>query len=366
MKISYTFAFSKLFTLVVAMKNGKVLRKRIGWISILLFFIAIVGSGVVIYNKLFSPAFDIDETVYIYIDGRKNYEELLLQLQTTAHIKDLNSFKFLASNTSYPEKMRTGRFALHPQTTLRQALSILSNGIQTPVKLTFNNIRLKEDFAKRMGDELMLDGDELLSQLNDPEFCRQHGFDTATILCMFIPNTYEVYWNIGLERFVQRMKSEYDRFWTEDRLQKAATIPLTPVQVSVLASIVEEETAVASEYATVAGLYINRLKKGMLLQADPTVKFSVGDFTLRRVLNEHLATDSPYNTYRYTGLPPGPIRMPSIRGIDAVLGYERHHYLYMCAKEDFSGRHNFATSLAEHNRNADRYRGALNQRNIYR
>lgn len=347
------------------MNKKKTSNKTGWWIGLGLLLILLI-AGVYAYNKLFSPAFDIEETVYIYIDEKKDYNELLLQLQTTARIKDLQSFKTLAGSTSYPDKMRTGRFAFHPKTNLRQALAILTNGIQTPIRLTFNNIRLKEDFAQRMGEELMLNGDSLLTRLKDESFCKQYGLDTATILSMFIPNTYEIYWNISLDKFVQRMKSEYDRFWTDERLRKAASIPLSPVQASILASIVEEETAVRSEYATVAGLYINRLKKGMLLQADPTVKYAVGDFSLRRILYKHLAVDSPYNTYLYGGLPPGPIRMPSIRGIEAVLNYERHNYLYMTAKEDFSGKHNFATNLTQHNKNAERYRQALNARGIFR
>ena len=347
------------------MKKKKTSRKTIGFCILLLLAASASVAGLHIYNKLFSPAFDIDDTVYLYIDERKNYDELLLQLQTTAKIKDINSFKKLAATTDYQKKMRTGRYAMHPHTTTRQALAILANGMQTPIKLTFNNIRLKQDFAQRINEELMLNGDVLLSYLNDQSICEQYGFDTTTILCMFIPNTYEIYWNISEENFMQRMKREYERFWTDAKKDEAAAIPLTPVQVSILAAIVEEETAVLSEYATVAGLYINRLKKGMLLQADPTVKYAMGDFLLRRILYAHLKTDSPYNTYIYSGLPPGPIRMPSIRGINAVLSHEKHNYIYMCAKEDFSGKHNFATNLAAHNRNADRYRQALNQRKIY-
>lgn len=183
---------------------------------------------------------------------------------------------------------------------------------------------------------------------------------------MFIPNTYEVYWDISIDGLLKRMKKEYDKFWNDSRKDKAAVIGLTPVEVSILASIVEEECTYTDEYPTVAGLYLNRIKRKQLLQADPTVKFAVGDFGLRRILNVHLETDSPYNTYKYEGLPPGPIRIPSIKGIDSVLNYAKHDYLYMCAKEDFSGRHNFAKTLAEHNKNAANYRNALNHSGIYR
>jgi UPF0755 protein len=210
----------------------------------------------------------------------------------------------------------------------------------------------------------MFDQEALLEKLNNQGVCKSFGFDNNTIMCMFIPNTYEVYWTISITQFLERMKKEHERFWTSERLNKARELSLSPVEVSILASIVEEETAAYSEYPIVAGLYINRLRKGWLLQADPTVKFAVGDFELRRILNFHLETDSPYNTYKNPGLPPGPIRIPSIAGIDAVLNYTHHNYLFMVAKEDFSGRHNFAVTLSEHNRFAEKYRAALNRNNI--
>jgi UPF0755 protein len=340
-------------------------RKKIIYSLTVFPVVVLLAGGIIIYKKLYSPIFDIDKTVYIYVNEKKDYQDLLLQLQTTAHIKNLNVFKQLAKSVKYPENMRTGRYAVQPQATAGEILSILANGIQTPVKLTFNNIRLKEDFASRISEALMLEKDSLLNRLNNPDYCRQFALDTNTILCLFIPNTYEIYWNTGTDKFIRRMKKEYDTFWTSERLVKANAIPLTPVQASILASIVEEETAVAAEYPTVAGLYINRLKRAMPLQADPTVKYAVGDFSLRRILKLHLKTASPYNTYLHGGLPPGPIRLPSVRGIDAVLNYSKHNYLYMCAKSDFSGKHEFATGIAEHNRNAGRYRAALNARKIY-
>lgn len=231
-------------------------------------------------------------------------------------------------------------------------------------RLTFNNIRFKEDLAERLDEQLMIDKDELLQLLDDSAYCDSLGFTPQTIVALFIPNTYEVYWNIPADKLIQRMKKEYDVFWTSERLAKAKAVKLTPVEVATLASIVEEESASTSEYPVIAGLYLNRLRAGMPLQADPTVKFAVGDFSLKRILFEHLEADSPYNTYKHAGLPPGPLRVPSIKGMDAVLNYMQHNYLYMCAKEDFSGRHNFAVTLAEHSRNANRYRAELNRRKI--
>ncbi|HPG72744.1 MAG TPA: endolytic transglycosylase MltG, partial [Bacteroidales bacterium] len=184
--------------------------------------------------------------------------------------------------------------------------------------------------------------------------------------CMFLPNTYEFYWNTSARQFTDRMKQEYDVFWTEERIAKAkeSEYPMTQVQVSILAAIVEQETRMNDEKPRVAGVYINRLKKGMLLQADPTVIFAANDFSIQRVLFSHLEIDSPYNTYKYQGLPPGPICIPSVTSIDAVLNYEKHEYLYFCAKDDFSGYHSFAKTLQQHNANARKFHRALNQRQI--
>ena len=316
------------------------------------------------YVKITSPAFKTDEITEIFIDDKKDYETILNQLETKSHIKDISLFEKLASYMKYPQNIKQGRYEIKPQMNYLDLIRMLRNGNQTPVKLTFNNIRIKKDFAERIGNQLMFNQKTLLSELNNPEVCKSLGFDTNTIMCMFIPNTYEVYWTISVTQFLERMKKEHERFWTTERLKKAREIPLSPVEVSILASMMEEETAATSEYPVVAGLYINRLRKGMRLEADPTVKFALGDFELRRILYAHLDVESPYNTYRNSGLPPGPIRIPSIAGIDAVLNYTHHNYIFMAAKEDFSGRHNFAVTNAEHSRNAAKYHEALNQRNI--
>ena len=226
-------------------------------------------------------------------------------------------------------------------------------------------MRTVQDLAGRISQQLMLDSVTLLSALKDEKKVESLGFDTNTVVAMFIPNTYEVYWNTSLDNLLTRMKKEYNTFWNESRKAKAKNIGLSPVEVSTLASIVEEEATYSDEYPIVAGLYLNRLKRGQRLQADPTVKFAVGDFSLRRILFVHLDVESPYNTYRNDGLPPGPIRIPSIKGIDATLSPADHKYLFMCAKDDLSGRHNFATTHAEHMRNAARYQRALNEKKIY-
>ncbi|MDH8701571.1 UPF0755 protein [Dysgonomonadaceae bacterium PH5-43] len=325
----------------------------------------IIFGGVVawlLYNKANSSAFGVEEDSFVYIDENKNYAAVVYQLEEEAGLKDTQFFMKVANVLKYPDNIKVGRYKITPNMTYLEAIRLLRSGAQEPVKLTFNNIRLKTDLVNRIGEQLMFTNEELLALLNDSAVTASYGFDTTTIVAMFIPNTYEMYWTVKAADFMDRMHKEYNRFWTKERTDKAAAINLTPIEVSILASIVEEETASQSEYPIVAGLYINRLKKGMLLQADPTVKFAVGDVTLKRILFKHLEVESPYNTYKYVGLPPGPIRIPSIKGIDAVLNYKHHPYIYMCAKEDFSGTHNFAVTLAEHNRNAKRYQSALNKR----
>jgi len=329
-----------------------------------LFVVLLLVAGFWAYRMVLASNFSIKETTYVYVDSQKNFNDLCNQLKDSASCKSLASFKQLAYLIGYPDKMKTGRYAIEPGTGNLRLLKNLIGGLQSPIRITFNNIRLRTDLAQRLDDQLMVTKDELLTRFADSAYCAELGFTTETIQCMFIPNTYELYWDITPDNFMKRMQKEYKAFWTADRLAKAAKIGITPVQVSVLASIVEEETAKADEMGMVAGLYLNRLQINMPLQADPTVKYAVGDVTLKRIMFEHLQVESPYNTYKHTGLPPGPIRVPSIKGINAVLNHDQHNYIYMCAKEDFSGRHNFASTLAEHAKNANRYRAELNRRQI--
>ena len=329
-----------------------------------LFVILLLAAGFWAYRMVLASNFSIKETTYVYVDSQKNFNDLCNQLKDSASCKSLASFKQLAYLIGYPDKMKTGRYAIEPGTGNLRLLKNLIGGLQSPIRITFNNIRLRTDLAQRLDDQLMVTKDELLTRFADSTYSAELGFSTETIQCMFIPNTYELYWDITPDNFMKRMQKEYKAFWTADRLAKAAKIGITPVQVSVLASIVEEETAKADEMGMVAGLYLNRLQINMPLQADPTVKYAVGDVTLKRIMFEHLQVESPYNTYKHTGLPPGPIRVPSIKGINAVLNHDQHNYIYMCAKEDFSGRHNFASTLAEHAKNANRYRAELNRRQI--
>lgn len=345
--------------------NKRFLYQHWLWLCGVALFLILFSCGFWCYRIIRASNFYPDKPVYIYIDERKDWNELCKNLEDSAACLHINSFKLLAGWMNYREHLRTGRYCVRPEMSNLELIRELRNGQQTAVRFTFNSIRTKEDLVERADKQLMLDGCELMDYLNDAHWCDSLGFNLETISVMFIPNTYEIYWNISPKRFLQRMKKEYDVFWNEQRWAKAQEIGLTQVEVAILASIVEEESAVSDEYPTIAGLYINRLKRGMPLQADPTVKFAVGDISLQRILNTHLEVESPYNTYKHIGLPPGPIRLPSIKGLDAVLNYRQHNYLYMCAKEDFSGRHNFAVTLGEHNRNADRYRSQLNKRKIF-
>ncbi|MCC8142703.1 MAG: endolytic transglycosylase MltG [Tannerellaceae bacterium] len=341
-------------------------KKKLTVILAVLAVLLLVGAGFAWwgYNLLYKPNFHPGKPVYVYIDRQKDFPTLVRQLGDTAKISDINGFLKVAKWMKYPENIRSGRYEVTEGMNNYELVSRLRRGQQTATRITFNNIRFKDDLAQRLSDQLMLSKEDILQRIDNPVYCDSLGFTTETITAMFIPNTYEVYWTITPDGLLQRMKREYDAFWTPERKEKAQSIGLTPVQVVVLASIVEEETAAPEEYPVVAGLYINRLHRNIPLQADPTVKFAVGDFSLQRILFQHLEIESPYNTYKYAGLPPGPLRVPSIRSMESVLNYTRHNYLYMCAKEDFSGRHNFATTLAEHNRNANHYRAELNRRKI--
>lgn len=259
---------------------------------------------------------------------------------------------------------RTGRYHVLGEMTCLGLYRLLRNGSQEPMNLVIPTSRTMDRLASVLSQSLMVDSAEIAQALTDSSYLATHGYTTATIPALFIPNTYEVYWDISVDKLMERMERENSHFWTAERKSKAEACGLTHEEVATLASIVDEETANNAEKPMIAGLYLNRLRIGMKLQADPTVKYAVGDFSLRRILGKHLLTESPYNTYRVYGLPPGPIRIPSIAGLEAVLNHAEHPYLYMCAKEDFSGTHNFARTLSEHYLNARRYIRALNERGI--
>lgn len=259
---------------------------------------------------------------------------------------------------------KSGAYRIEPNTTVFSLFKRVANGHQTPVRLTFTSRRLPEEMWGQLSRRIMADSVSVAKAMTDRSLLKEIGVPDTTMAYRLIPNTYEVYWTIVPEDLVKKLEEEYRAFWTEERRSKAKELGLTPYEVSILASIVEEESAMTDEYPLIAGLYLNRLRLGIPLQADPTVKFALKDFGLKRILRGHLSVDSPYNTYRYRGLPPGPIRIPSLQAIEGVLGAQKHKFLYMVAKPDFSGYHDFSETLSEHALKAERYRQALNERGI--
>lgn len=339
------------------------------WLAVIVIVLSLVGGGTFAYFYKRLNSVNIltadGKNTFVNIPENTTVDEVVNMITERAEVRSVSALKQVIDQLNY-NIVRSGHYVIRSGMTNKQLVQMLQRGLQTPVRVTLNNIRTKEQLAGVLSRQLMPDSVSIIRLLNDKEFLAQYGVNPDNVAAVFIPDTYEFFWNVDSEAVFERFYKEYLKFWTAERMQQAAAIPLSPMEVSILASIVEEETNKAYEYPIVAGLYINRLKRGMLLQADPTVKFAVGDFAIRRVLNEHLQTDSPYNTYKYGGLPPGPIRIPSKRVIDAVLNYEKHNYLYMAAKETLNGEHNFAATLSEHNRNAQKYRRALNERRIYR
>ncbi len=306
------------------------------------------------------------EQTYIYIPTNSSYSDVLAIIDSTKILVDMDAFKWVSSRMGYPYTVKPGRYKVSDGMNNKELVAILRAGLQTPIRVTFTGFRTPQQLAQRISTQLEADSAEIVLGFSNIELIAEYGFATETFIAMFIPNTYEFFWNTDTKGFFDRMKREYETFWNETRSKKASEIGLDRVKVSILASIVEEETVKVDERPRVAGVFMNRLNKGIPLQADPTIKYAVGDFSIRRILIRHLQIDSPYNTYKYRGLPPGPINAPNISSINAVLNYEKHQYLYFCAKADFSGYHAFARTLSEHNRNAREYQQALNRERIYR
>jgi UPF0755 protein len=347
------------------MSAGRVIK-----IILIIFVGGLVVAGVAgaeLYRKAFSPNVSVKEgnEAYFYVTGKMNYDDVFRQLENEGRLKNLKTFDWTAQRKNYQNNIKPGRYVLKNRMSNNDLVNMLRSGNQEAVQLTFNNVNTLEQFSERIAEQLEFSNDSLMQLLEDEEFIKKYGFNQYTIPAMFIPNTYEVYWNTSPAAFLGRMYKEYNAFWTKKRLAKAKKIELNQTEVITLASIVNKEVRYDDEKRRVAGLYMNRIEQGIRLQADPTLIFAMNDFTIRRVLNKHKQLDSPYNTYKYYGLPPGPICIPDIASIDAVLNFEKHKYIYMCAKPDFSGYHNFAKTLKEHNKNAEAYRRELNKRRIY-
>ena len=330
------------------------IKKIIASLCILL----LLTAGIVAYYvwPVYDSLNDTDTPIGIYIDADDTQDSVCMKVGSPKRWDLLCRIM--------KARPRTGYYTIRTGETVLDVYRKLRNGAQTPINLTIPQVRTMDMLAGYLSRKLMLDSTMLSNSFRDTAFCSSIGYTPQTLPALFIPNTYQMWWNTTFDKFIQRMQKENSAFWNGDRTDLARKASLTPVEVVTLASIVAEETAYVPEMPKVAGMYLRRLQIGMPLQADPTVKFALGDFAMRRIYFKHLEVQSPYNTYINKGLPPGPIRIPSVKAIDAVLHHEQHGYLYMCAKEDFSGSHNFARTYSEHLANARRYSHALNKRGI--
>ena len=343
---------------------GKVVR-----LSLLVVFVGLMVSVIIVFNKyqnVFSENVEIaDGHTFFYIPTGSSYADVWEKLDEKNILVNKKSFQWVAEKKGYTENIKPGRYRIEDGMSNNGLVNMLRAGNQEPVMVIFNNLRTLEKLAGKVAKYIEPDSLELRTYLLDPDLPSKYGFTNETFMAMFIPNTYEMYWSSTPEDFTDRMAREYENFW-EKRDRKLDKVGLDRVEVSTLASLVDEETLYDEENERVAGVYMNRIEKGMALQSCPTLKFALNDWTITRVLHEYKQVESMYNTYKHTGLPPGPIIIPSVSAIDGVLNYEKHSYLYMCARADFSGKHAFARNLKQHNENAAAYQRELNKRGIYR
>jgi len=321
------------------------------------------------YQRVYQPNVTLKNTPdkYFYIHSDYDFDDVVNDLYEKGYILNRASFSWVAEKkANFKNNIRPGKYLLKEGMNNNELVNLLRSGIQEPVEVTFNNIRTIRELSGVITKNVECDSADFYNLVTDKAFIAKYGFNSITVLTLFLPNTYEFYWNTSAEQLVERMAKEYKDYWTAERKVKAKNLNLSQSEVAILASIVQAEQSMhVDERPKVAGLYINRMRKGMLLQSDPTVIYGIGDFTIKRVFNKHLQTNTPYNTYIHKGLPPGPVNLPSIKSLDAVLNYEQHDYIYMCAKEDLSGYHNFSKDYNQHLSNARKYQRALNLRKIY-
>lgn len=322
-------------------------------------FVGVLAAGtlIVAYNAFYGSAIDKNQAFFVYdtveygdfvADVKKNIDSSLKSY----------AFDFYAAHLNLETRLKVGHYTIKEGQSVVSLVRMFVLGEQTPINLVVGEARTLPQLAGKLSKQIMADSTSLLSTLRNSELKAKFGYKRDSIIAMFIPNTYQVYWTISPEQLLERMSREYKAFWNEGRMSKLTATKLTKYQAMTLASIVYEETKNRGEMPKIAGVYINRLRKNMPLQACPTIKYAMGDFALTRILHKHLRYDSPFNTYRNQGLPPAPICIPSIAAIDAVLNYDKNNYLYFCAKPEFDGTHNFARTLREHNANSKKYNEA--------
>lgn len=351
----------------MAKQGTSFLKKLI--LSILL--ILLISGGIVgylAYKSIYRSYVNLEgkKSLIIYIPTGSDFNDVLAVLDENNVLTDKAGFEFLAEKKKYKDAIKPGKYRVLAKMNNNALINLLKAGIQEPVEFTFDGIYTKEQLVSRVFRRIEADSLSLINAMNDNLYLAKYGFNRDNVQAFFIPTTYKFYWNTSVDEFFTAMAKEYRKFWTAERKKKAKAIGLTQAEVATLASIVQaEQCCDAAEQRVIAGLYMNRLKQGMLLQADPTVIFALGDFKIQRVTLEQTKIDLPHNTYVYKGLPPGPIGFARTSAIDAVLNYQHNDYIFMCAKEDFSGKHYFTKSYEQHCLNAKKYREALNQQGIH-
>lgn len=343
------------------MKSRKIILLIVSGTLLVIFIIFLVYKTIFGFN--ITPK---GSRAVLLLSENSTYSRVMDSIKVNLHVRNLKVLQWVALNKHYPVLVKPGRFVIDKKMSYVRLINLLRSGRQTPVKITFNNIRTIQELAGKVGGKIEADSTEIVTFLQNPGNYQNDGFTRESIISVFIPDTYEFYWNTSAKGFYSRMLTEFRKFWNEERLVKAKEKNLTPVEVSILASIIDDEVTIPDEKPRIAGVFLNRLKRGMPLQSCPTIRFALNDYTITRVLKKYLEVDSPYNTYKQSGLPPGPIRCASVEGIDAVLNAEKNDFLYFVAKPDFSGYNNFSRTLAEHNKYAALYQKELDRRKIFR
>ncbi len=336
------------------------------FITLGVFLLLMIAAGIKIYEDVLADNINLEpnQNGYVLVYSNKSIEENAALIKQAELLNNTDAFFRFANLTGYASLIKPGRYAVTDGMNNLELLRLMVSGKQTPLDVTFKYAQRKEDLVSFWANQLEADSTELLRLLNDSAYCASAGFNTENMVSLFIPNTYNFYWTTSAQKLLKRIETEYANFWNTDRTAKLQRTKLTKAEVSVLASIVQKETYMTDEMPVVAGAYINRLRLGMPLQADPTIIFAINDNTIKRVAGEMLNIQSPYNTYRNKGLPPGPICVPGKAALDAVLNFKEHKFIYFCAKEDFSGYHNFAANFAQHQINARKYQKELNKRGV--
>ncbi len=331
------------------------------------FVILVVVAVFLVYKNLFGNAVrPKTENQIVLIPTGSSYDQVIDTIKANLLVENMRLLDWVAKKKNLPDLIKPGRYLITGDLSYNGLINLLRSGRQAPVNITFNNVRTLNMIAGKIGKYIEADSSQIIAFLSDDSNYISDGFKRETVIALFIPDTYEVYWNTDARDLYSRMLKEYKRFWNEKRLTKSKNMGLNPIEVAILASIIDDEVVKPDEKPRIAGVYLNRLKRGIPLQACPTIKFAMNDFTITRVLYKHLEFESPYNTYKYSGFPPGPIGCPSVEGLEAVLNAEKHDYIFFAAKADFSGYHNFSRTLSEHNRYAAIYQRELDKRKIFK